>query len=425
MKHMLVESAHDHWIRLGLPLDVILPDGQQIHAASDQKLLPPLKIKSWNVLSDLVLGELGTIGTHLVEGRLQFDGTMRQLIEIAKQILQTEPHLHHPNALKKMWEATTQRLKKTLTNNRFTDARNVRSHYDLSDQFYEIWLDPLRVYSCAYFSDQDTQLEEAQRAKLDLICRKLMLREGERFLDVGMGWGGLILWAAEKYGVKSTGITLSKNQYAHVVKQIHERNLAKQVEIHLMDYRDLNECQPFDKLASVGMFEHVGRLNMKTYFAKIWRLLKPGGIFMNHGITAGGIGYHQIELGIGDFIESYIFPGGELLHVSDVIRDMSLAGFELVDAENLRPHYAQTLWAWSDRLEGRLEDAMHVLEKEQGSSASKILQAYRLYLAGCAFGFERGWTLLYQLLAIRPDGPSSYPYKRQNLFVTETNQHSP
>ena len=207
-----------------------------------------------------------------------------------------------------------------------TDAEQVQFHYDVSDDFYALWLDPRRVYSCAYFRDPAMSIAEAQTAKLEHICTKLMLKEGDRFLDIGAGWGGLLLFAAENYGVRAQGITLSKNQHAHVNKLIAERGLAGRVRMDLIDYRHLDESEPYDRIASVGMFEHVGRARLPEYFAKIHRLLKPGGLLLNHGITSGGTRNHQLGSGLGDFIEKYIFPGGELEHVSHVIEQTADAG---------------------------------------------------------------------------------------------------
>jgi cyclopropane-fatty-acyl-phospholipid synthase len=307
------------------------------------------------------------------------------------------------------------------------DAEQIRFHYDVSDDFYALWLDARRVYSCAYYRDGVQSLAQAQEAKLDHICRKLMLKPGERFLDIGAGWGGLLLWAAEHYGVQATGITLSQNQHQYVERLIAEKGLQGRVQMHLRDYRELGESQPYDKIASVGMFEHVGQVNMPAYFAKIHRLLKPGGLVMNHGITAGSIQPGQLGAGMGDFIEKYIFPGGELLHVSHVLRDMALAGLEMVDTENLRPHYARTLWAWSDALEARLDEARQVLESTHGvDGGATVLRAYRLYLAGSAMSFEQGWIALHQMLAAKPDGrmetgalrgaQSAYPFTRDHIY---------
>jgi cyclopropane-fatty-acyl-phospholipid synthase len=229
----------------------------------------------------------------------------------------------------------------------------------------------------------------------------------------------LLLWAAENYGVQATGITLSRNQHAHVNRLILERGLQGRVEMKLLDYRVLPEDQPWDKIASIGMFEHVGRSMLPTYFGKIRRLLRPGGLLMNHGITAGGTRNAQLGAGIGDFIERYIFPGGELLHVSNVLRDMADSGLEALDVESLRPHYARTLWAWSDALESHLSRALEI-------TGETVVRAYRLYLAGSAMSFERGWITLHQILAARPsgrldDGPmrgaqSAYPFQRGYMY---------
>jgi cyclopropane-fatty-acyl-phospholipid synthase len=326
------------------------------------------------------------------------------------------------------WTQVVRRAKSLTAHSPQRDAQQIQFHYDVSDDFYALWLDPRRVYSCAYFREPGLSLAQAQEAKLDHICRKLMLRPGERFLDIGAGWGGLLLWAAEHYGVDATGITLSRNQHAHVQRLIEERRLQGRVRMELRDYRDLDESQGYDKIASVGMFEHVGLANMPVYFGKIHRLLKPGGLVMNHGITAGSVASTQLGAGMGDFIDKYIFPGGELLHVSQVLRETSLAGLEMVDTENLRPHYARTLWAWSDALESRLDEAQQVLETTgRAGDAGKVLRAYRLYLSGCAMSFEQGWIGLHQMLSTRPDGKletgalrgaqSMYPFNRSYLYT--------
>ena len=197
--------------------------------------------------------------------------------------------------------------------------------------------------------------------------------------------------------------------------------------IELRDYRDLAEDQPFDKISSIGMFEHVGQANMSAYFDKIMRLLAPGGLVLNHGITAGGLENRKLGAGLGDFISKYIFPGGELLHISAVLAHLARAGLEMVDTENLRPHYARTLWDWSDALEAQLAEARQLLAADGGAArAEKTLRAYRLYLAGSAMSFEEGWISLHQLLAARPSGDarnaaikgaqSVYPFSRDYMY---------
>src|SRR4029079_4208663 len=189
------------------------------------------------------------------------------------------------------------------------------------------------------------------RSKLDDTCGKLRLANGERFLDIGCGWGALIFWAAEHYGVQATGITLSRNQLEHVKAEIDRRGLADRVRVELRDYQDLPDVEAFDKIASVGMFEHVGPRNYDRYFGKIRRILAPGGFVLNHGITHNGLGQRSLGSGIGAFVEEYVFPGGELAHVSRVIEGLAAQGLEVVDGEALREHYAKTLWHWVDRLE--------------------------------------------------------------------------
>ena len=427
MPAFLTATVRRRLSELALPLALELPDGQQLGAPQPAVRLV---LHSWTALKDLVRGEIGAIAQGIVEGRIRCEGSMREVMRMAASLLRMDPTatgarlralqaLAGPRSMLLHWRSAH-------AHSRQRDAAQVQQHYDVSDDFYRLWLDPRRVYSCAYYQDASMGLAQAQEAKLDHICRKLRLQSGERFLDIGAGWGGLLLWAAQHYGVDATGITLSRNQHAHLLAQIDRLGLAGRVRVQLLDYRDLPGTQRFDKIASVGMFEHVGRAHMPAYFAQIARLLEPGGMLLNHGITAGGLANHQLGAGMGDFIEKYIFPGGELLHVSHVGADLAGAGLELVDLESLRPHYAKTLWAWSDALESQLEAARTVLRASAGERAERILQAYRLYLAGSATGFERGWISLYQMLAIKPSGridegsmvgaQSGYPFQRSYMY---------
>ena len=403
---------------LTLPLALRLPGGERV-GQSDAAVT--LHLHDLGTLAHIATGEIGRVAGDYVEGRLDITGSMRDLMLIAAEMLADDPTRAAGAAPWNWWrEIRTLALSKAR-HKPHVDAEQVQFHYDVSDAFYALWLDPRRVYSCAYFRAPGLTLAQAQEAKLDHICRKLMLREGERFLDIGAGWGALLLWAAEHYGVRAHGVTLSRNQHAHVSGLIAQRGLSGRVSVELADYRDLDESEPYDRIASVGMFEHVGRAQLPAYFAKVHRLLKPGGLLMNHGITAGGTGNHQLGAGMGEFIERYIFPGGELMHVSKVLQVMSEAGIEPLDVENLRPHYGRTLWAWSDALEARL-DAARELTNE------RVVRAYRLYLACSAMGFERGWMGLYQMLGARPDGErggatrgslpgaqSVYPFQRDYM----------
>lgn len=413
----LISSIEKKLQSLPIGLGLVLPDGTQL---GPRDAPVTLVAKQNKALAHLAAGQVGLIGQDYVEGLCDVRGSMRDIMAAAASILPGSPI----EAARMGWlTGVISRVMSVWRHSIERDARQIEFHYDLSDEFYGLWLDPRRVYSCAYYAQPSMSLAEAQEAKLDLICRKLRLSAGERFLDVGAGWGGLLLWAAEHYGVDATGITLSRNQHAHVTRLIEEKGLSGRVRVKLLDYRKLDSAQPFDKIASVGMFEHVGRAQLKGYFDRLCQLLRPGGLILNHGITAGGLHNDQLGNGMGDFIEKYIFPGGELVHIGDVITELSAGGLEALDVENLRPHYARTLWAWSDALEARLDEAEKVLPGEQGARA---LRAYRMYLAGCAKGFESGWVALHQVLAQHAptgrtdelDEPAdqAYPWRRDYIF---------
>ena len=396
---------------LSMPIAVQLPQGQTL-GPSDAPV--KLLLSAWSSLARLKTGQVGALAEEFVEGKLNLEGRMRDVMAIAAGLLPGNP-VHSDSV---WWRNMLGRARALTLHTPQKDASQVQFHYDISDDFYALWLDPRRVYSCAYYRDQAMSLAEAQDAKLDHICRKLMLHPGDRFLDIGAGWGALLLWAAEHYDVDATGITLSKNQHTHVQRQIEAKGLQGRVRVELLDYRHLDERQTFDKISSVGMFEHVGEANLERYFSKVLRLLTPGGLALNHGITAGGADNRQLGAGMGDFIEKYIFPGGELVHVSRLLEHMARAGLEVVDAENLRPHYARTLWDWSDALEGQLDTAREVLAVDGGDErAEKILRAYRIYLAGSAMSFEKGWIALHQVLATRPsESASAYPFQRDYMY---------
>lgn len=297
---------------------------------------------------------------------------------------------------------------------RYTDRAAISFHYDVSNAFYGLWPDRERVYSCAYFTHPEESLDQAQCNKLDHICRKLRLRAGESMLDIGCGWGALVCWAARHYGVRAHGITLSREQMQYVQQRIVAEALEGQVTVELCDYRDLPSAITYDKVSSVGMFEHVGLANLPTYLATVLRVLRPGGLFLNHGITHDEEGWNK-SVGT-EFINRYVFPGGELDRVSNVQLGMERAGFEIHDVEGLRPHYALTLRHWVQRLETNREAAV----REVGEAAYRV---WRLYMAACAFGFESGHTGVYQILASRRcHGDWPVPFTRADLYAGSTAQ---
>jgi cyclopropane-fatty-acyl-phospholipid synthase len=373
-----------------------------------------LRLRNAGQLSLLATGQAGALAEAYVAGELDIEGTPADVMAVAALLIGNPLHARPGLA---RWRALAA-LRSRWAHRIGRDAESVRFHYDLGDEFFALWLDPMRVYSCAYWPRPGLTLAQAQQAKLDLVCRKLQLKPGQRLLDIGAGWGALLLWAARHHGVQAVGVTLSRQQHAHVERLIAEQGLRSQVEVRLADYRTLDpRRERFDRIASVGMFEHVGRAQLNGYFARLHALLRPGGLLLNHGIAAGGLDNHELGAGLGRFIERHIFPGGELVHVAHGAEALARGGLELLDVENLRPHYARTLWAWSDALEGARERASAL-------SSESTVRAWRVYLAGSALAFERGWLQLYQMLATRPDGVvpprswaarSDYPYTRSHM----------
>jgi len=289
------------------------------------------------------------------------------------------------------------------------DAQAVTHHYDVSNDFYRLWLDREMIYSCAYFTDRAEELDRAQQNKLDYLCRKLRLRPGERLLDIGCGWGGLLRHAATHFGVEGVGITLSHPQAELANERFHAAGLADRCRALVCDYREFQPKAPFDKIVSVGMCEHVGEKPLGEYFRCAWQLLKQGGAFLNHGIAAGT---DYLDSGRRtSFIHNYVFPDGELLPISPTLHTAESAGFEVRDVESLREHYALTLRHWVRRLEAHRAAAMRLI----GETGYRIWQ---LYMAGSAYGFTRGRLNLYQALLIKPQqGTSPLPLTRADWYV--------
>jgi cyclopropane-fatty-acyl-phospholipid synthase len=285
----------------------------------------------------------------------------------------------------------------------------VQFHYDVSNEFYALWLDCAMVYSCAYFERSEVALDEAQMAKLEHICRKLMLKPGEMLLDIGCGWGALVIHAAKHYGVRAHGITLSAQQYALALERVKDAGLEDRVAIELLDYRDLPGEAVYDKVSSIGMFEHVGIKNLSTYFSTVERLLKPAGLFLNHGITHE---YSESEESLPiEFINRYVFPDGQLDTVGNIQRVMESSRFEITDVEGLRPHYALTLRSWVRNLERRHARALEYVNEA-------TYRVWRLYMAACALEFESGSLGLYQIVASKRSTTThpELPLTRRHLY---------
>ena len=288
------------------------------------------------------------------------------------------------------------------------DRRAISHHYDVSNDFFRLWLDSRMLYSCAYFEEVGSDLESAQTAKLRHICRKLRLQPGMRLLDIGCGWGGLAIHAAHNCGARVTGVTLSQPQASLASAWVGNAGLSAEVTIERKDYRDLDEMESFDAIVSVGMAEHVGAENLNAYFKKAFSLLKPGGVFLNHAI---GEGVRARPTRGGSFIQEYVFPDSDLQRIPLVLSAAEAEGFEVRDVENLREHYTLTLRHWVRRLEAAHDAALNFVDES-------TYRIWRLYMAGSARGFERGRLAVYQTLLSKPDsrGDSQLPLTRRDWY---------
>ena len=285
------------------------------------------------------------------------------------------------------------------------DRAAIAHHYDVSNAFYRHVLGPSMTYYCAVWESPEVGLEAAQAAKYALIARKLGLEPGMRLLDVGCGWGGMVLFAAQHFGVSAVGVTLSTRQAEWASKAVAEAGLADQVEIRVQDYREVADG-PFDAISSIGMFEHVGLARLAEYFGRLHGLLRPGGRLLNHGIARPP--FERPRFAKAGFFERYVFPDGELHEVGTVVSAVQHAGFEVRHLENLREHYALTLRAWVANLERNWDACV----AEVGEARARV---WRLYMAGSAVNFEAGRTSIHQVLGVRnhADGRSDLPLRPQ------------
>ncbi len=391
---------------------VRLWDGRIVHGTEEAPCT--LVFHEPGPLRELVLWQsLPKLAQRYLSGAVAVEGEMERLFTMVDHLL----------TLKLSATAKLELLKRALrlpptTHQRFDEKReagwwarrnsraSIAHHYDVGNDFYRLWLDPEMVYSCAYFRNVGQSLAEAQRDKLEYICRKLRLQPGQTLLDIGCGWGALALWAARHHGVRVRGITLSEQQQRLARARVRDAGLEGRVKIELRDYRQLPPHARYDRVVSVGMFEHVGVRNFPRYFSTVRRVLKPGGLFLNHGITSK-TGWQRTPL--TRFMNRYIFPDGELARVSDVADAMERAGFELLDIENLRRHYAMTLRHWIAALEAQREAAVR-------HSSATTYRLWRLYMAGCAYYFDDGWIGLHQILAGHQHAPLAVPLRRDDLY---------
>jgi cyclopropane-fatty-acyl-phospholipid synthase len=387
-----VARMRDH----AIPLRVRLWNG--IEAVLGDEPRVTFTIPSVESLRQLIRPSLDRLGIAYVEGKLEVEGKLADILQVAMRLASHAA----PRA---------RRGPRMFHHSRAVDAAAIRYHYDVSNRFYELWLDRNMIYSCAYFRSPQDTLDDAQMQKIDHILVKLRVKPGDRLLDIGCGWGALIMRAADKFGAKALGITLSQNQYELARQRIAAAGLSDRCEVRLQDYRDVTGR--FDRIASVGMFEHVGLRNLRTYFSKIRELLADNGTVMNHGITSSDPDSAEAPFGAGEYIERYVFPQGELPHISRTLYEMCAAGLEPVDVENLRRHYALTLTHWSERFEANSEQLREL-------AGEKRWRIWRMYLAGCAYGFAHEWMQLHQILAVKSgSGSSTLPLTRDYMYRSE------
>jgi cyclopropane-fatty-acyl-phospholipid synthase len=382
------------------PLRLIFWDGECFDFATPHRVA--ITLHSRDAVKMLLRGDFAGLGDAYASGQISVEGHVEDVLQVGISLaerLGKHSLLKHVARLSRFIPRPHSRRK---------DAKDISFHYDVSNDFYRLWLDRQMIYSCAYFRTGAEDIDTAQADKLDHICRKLLLKPGDRLLDLGCGWGGLLHWAVKHYGVTAVGITLSERQYDYARESFAAERLDGKLDIRLQDYRDLLESGSFDKIVSVGMYEHVGIANLPTYFGTVNRLLRPGGAFLNHGIVSTDAHGRARGPAGGEFIDRHVFPGGAVPHLSRVLVELSRANLEFADAEDLRPHYARTLMLWARRLESNQADAI----RAAGANRYRI---WLMYLAGMAHAFDRRWLAIAQVLAFKPteNGDIRRPWTRE------------
>jgi cyclopropane-fatty-acyl-phospholipid synthase len=390
--------VRDH---INVPLRLVLPDGESYDFGKFSHPKVIIKPRDLSVFAKLSGGGLDALGEAYVKGQIDVDGHIDDIIEVAYQIASVPAA--EPSALAKLLGTTHRYL-----HSKEEDLAAIAYHYDVSNLFYSRWLDTCMVYSCAYFPNGDEDLDTAQQAKIDHVLTKIRLQPGQTLLDIGCGWGALVIRAAAKFGARCVGITLSEQQFEYATARVRALGLSERVEIRRQDYRDVTG--EFDRITSVGMFEHVGLNNLPAYFTKVASLLRNDGVAMNHGITSTRHDGGSTPYGGGNFIDKYVFPKGELPHLSLAIQAMQQGGLEVLDVENLRRHYARTLRLWSQRFEAN----SHELRREVGEKRFRI---WRVYLAACAHAFEIDNIAIFQMVSGKAGMKAAQlPWNRQYMY---------
>ncbi len=403
---MFWERRLDSWVeqvrsQSALPLQLDLWNGKQLQFGQDKPQVI-VRIPHVSALKYFFQPSLSNLGDAYVNGKIEVEGKARAVIAIANALAARTLKL----------EGKFARIARTFSHAKKEDAEAIQYHYDVSNEFYSLWLDKDMVYSCAYFENGEETLDEAQLKKIDHILTKIRVRPGDTLLDIGCGWGALVMRAASKFGAKCVGVTLSERQVELAKQRVKEAGLEGRVEIRLQDYRDVQGR--FDRITSVGMFEHVGLKNLPSYFSKINSLLADDGVVMNHGITSTDVNSGDSPYGTGEFIDKYVFPHGELPHLSVALRSMQEGGLEVMDVENLRRHYAKTCGTWVDNYEANSAAIKATVD-------DKRYRIWRVYLAGCQYAFQQDWISLYQVVCSKAGRDAAQlPWSRRFMYSAET-----
>jgi cyclopropane-fatty-acyl-phospholipid synthase len=400
---MFWEKKLGQWIddvkaRANVPARLALWDGQSYDFGTFDRPAVTLHVKSASAMSLLLDPSLDNLGEAYVKEKIDLEGRLTDIINVGYALAKSS--VEAPSKL--------QRVARYFTHSKASDKKSIQYHYDVSNEFYQLWLDPNMVYSCAYFETGNEDLATAQLKKIDHILTKIQLQPGQTLLDIGCGWGALVIRAAQKFGARCVGVTLSQNQFDLATERVKAAGLSEQIEIRLQDYRDVTG--QFDRITSVGMFEHVGRKNLPEYFAQVQKLLADDGVVMNHGITSTDPGSGETSHGGGEFIDKYVFPDGELPHISLALQAMQEGGLEAFDVENLRKHYAQTLRIWSDNYEAATDKVRALIDEEK-------YRIWRVYLAGCAYAFENDDVAIYQIVGRKAGrAAATLPWSRNYIY---------